>query len=603
MKRKSLLPVATILILGAAFGWAIVSPETVPFLHLAPHEHNDTIHKHDDGAHGAGDDHDDHASDMPRGPHNGMLFTQDDLQLEVVLYEQGVPPEFRVYPMTADGTAIPLEDVTVQIDLKRMERTDAVRFKPVGQYLLGDEEVVEPHSFVMQIQAMWNGKEHRWTHEQIEFRVEIPEEQADNAGIAVAEAGPRAIGDVVTLDGEIGLDEKRVAHIVPRVESLVVDVYKDMGDSVNVGDLLAVLQSRELADAKNEYLAAVKQAKPVRLDHERQKLIFDNTLIMLDLLTKNLSLDDLYSKIDDLFLGHSRAQIVPAYAKRVRTQAVYEREKTLYEKKISSRAEYLLALEEFQTAKAQYAASREQVHYQGKLSLLEKTQALEMAELNIKTQAQKLRTLGLTGHDIERLTSASPPPFTHYELRSEIAGTVIDKHIAVGEAIKKDFSVFMVADLSEVWVNIAIPSRDMDLVELGQKIQVRAENADMKAVGKLFFLGAVLDEKTRTVTGRIVIPNDQLKWRPGTYVKVDLIRDTKSVPVAVPVKAVQTFRDWDVVFIKVGNQYEPRPVKLGHSDGHWVEIVEGLRPDDTYVKENSFIIKAELQKSAATHSH
>lgn len=603
MKRKSLLPVATILILGAAFGWAIVSLETVPFLHLAPHEHNDATHKQNGGAHGEGDDHSDSASGMPRGPHNGMLFTQDDLQLEVVLYEQGVPPEFRVYPMTADGAAIPLEDVTVQIDLKRMERTDTVRFKPVGQYLLGDEEVVEPHSFVMQIQATWNGKEHRWTHEQIEFRAEIPEEQANNAGIAVAEAGPRAIGDVVTLDGEIGLDEKRVAHIVPRVESLVVDVYKDMGDRVKVGDLLAVLQSRELADAKNEYLAAVKQAKPVRLDHERQKLIFDNALVMLDLLTKNLSLDDLYSKIDDLLLGNSRAQIVPAYAKLARTQAVYEREKTLYKKKISSRAEYLLALEEFQTAKAQYTASREQIHYQGKLSLLEKTQALEMAELNIKTQAQKLRTLGLTDRDIERLTSASPPPFTHYELRSEIAGTVIDKHIAVGEAIKKDFSVFMVADLSEVWVNIAIPSRDMNLVELGQEIQVRAENADMQAVGKLFFLGAVLDEKTRTVTGRIVISNDQLKWRPGAYVKVDLIRDTKSVPVAVPVKAVQTFRDWDVVFIKVGNQYEPRPVKLGHSDGQWVEIAEGLQPGDTYVKENSFIIKAELQKSAATHSH
>ncbi|MGP0565638.1 MULTISPECIES: efflux RND transporter periplasmic adaptor subunit [unclassified Nitrospina] len=603
MKRKQFLTVVTILCVGALLAWAILKPGSIPFLHLTPHEHGKDTHTHDgDDSHDGGR-HDDHGPEMPRGPHNGMLFEQDELQLEVVLYEKGVPPEFRVYPIKADGTPIPLSDITVQIDLERMERVDRVRFQPAGNYLLGDREVVEPHSFVMNIRAEWKKNKFQWTHEQIEFRATISKTQAENAGIESATAGPRAIGDVVTLDGEIGLDEKRVAHIVPRVESLVVAVHKDMGDQVKVGDLLAVLQSRELADAKNEYLAAIKRAEPVRLDHQRQKQIYDNTLVMLDLLTRDISLDELYRKIDTLFLGNSRAEIVPAFAKVVRTQAVYEREKTLYEKKISSRAEYLLALEEFQSAKAQYEALREKVHYQGKLSLLEKKQALEVAELNIKTQAQKLKTLGMTDRDIRQLTSKNPPPFTHYQLRSEIDGRVIEKHIAVGEAIKKDFSVFVVADLSEVWVNIAIPSRDMDLVELGQNIQVRAENANMKAMGKLFFLGAVLDEKTRTVTGRIVISNKDLKWRPGMYVKVDLIRDTQSVPVAVPRHAVQTFRDWTVVFIKVGDQYEPRPVTLGHSDGTWVEIVDGLRPGDTYVRENSFIIKAELQKSAATHSH
>ncbi|MCF8719293.1 efflux RND transporter periplasmic adaptor subunit [Nitrospina gracilis] len=595
MKRKQFLQVMGILVVGALLTVLILKPGSIPFLPPA---------SQDSGGHSPeGEGQTDHGPEMPRGPHNGMLFTQDDLQLEVVLYERGVPPEFRVYPTAKGDTAIPLNDITLQIDLERMERVDTVQFKPSGPHLLGDREVVEPHSFIMKITAEWNGNKYQWRHEQIEFRATISKAQAENAGIQTAVVGPRAIGDVVTLDGEIGLDEKRVAHIVPRVESLVVAVHKDMGDKVQVGDLLAVLQSRELADAKNEYLTAVKRAEPVRLDHERQKQIFDNTIIMLDLLTRDLSLDELYSKIDNLFLGNSRAEIVPAYARVMRTQAVYEREKTLYEKKISSRAEYLLALEEFQSAKAQYEALREKVHYQGKLSLLEKKQALEMAELNIKTQAQKLKTLGLTDRDIQRLTSKNPPPFTHYELRSEIDGRVIEKHIAVGEAIRKDFSVFVVAELSEVWVNIAIPSRDMNLVEIGQKIQVRAENVDMKAVGQLFFLGSVLDEKTRTVTGRLVIANKDLKWKPGMYVKVDLIRDTRSVPLAVPRDAVQTFRGWTVVFIKVGDQYEPRPVTLGHSDGKWVEIVDGLRPGDAYVKENSFIIKAELQKSAATHSH
>lgn len=597
MKLNPSLSVSGILVAGALLAWAILNPQALPFRNLLPHGSAPPSHTNEENPDGG------NKAELPRGPHNGMLFEQKGLQLEVVLYEHGVPPEFRVYPTTTEGQAIPLNEITVRIDLERLERVDTIHFQPAGEYLLGGMEVKEPHSFVMKLHAEWEGQSFDWTHEQIEFRATISKEQAESAHIQVAQAGPRALQDIVSLDGEIGLNEKRTAHIVPRVDSLVVAVYKDMGDDVKVGDLLAVLESRELADAKNQYLTAVKQAEPVRLDYERQKLVFDNTLNMLKLLKQNLSLEELYSRINNLFLGESRAQIVPAYAKLVRTRAVYEREKTLYEKKISSRAEYLIALEEFQTAEAQFQALQEQVHYQGKLSLLEKKQALEVAELNIKTQAQKLRALGLTDRDIAQITSATKQPFTHYELRSDIDGTVIEKHIVVGEAVKKDTSVFVVADLSKVWVNIAIPSRDMDLVQLGQKIRVRAEDRNLQGVGELFFLGSVLDEKTRTVTGRIVIPNPGRRWRPGMYVKVDLIRDTKDVPVAVPVKAVQKFRDWTVVFLQAGDQYEPRPVTLGHSDGEWVEILDGLRAGDTYVRENSFIIKAELEKSAATHSH
>ena len=595
MKQKQIFWIVVILFSGAAFAWAILNPKAVPFLDRTPNTQNAETHNEENPV--------DHTPEMPRGSHGGRVYSQDDLNLEVVLYEQGVPPEFRVYPTRADGQPIPLKEVTLQIDLERIERVDSISFQPAGAYLWGKQVVSEPHSFVIKIKAQWNGKTYRWTRDQIEFRAEISREQAENAGIRVAQAESGGIQDIATLDGEIGLHEERVAHVVPRVESLVVKVYKDMGDSVKEGDLLAVLQSRELADAKNAYLAAAKQAEPARLDHQRQKQIYDNTLIMLDLLKQNLSIDDLYSKINDLYLGHSRAQIVPAYAKRMRTQAVYERERSLYQKKISSRAEYMIALEEFQTAEAQYHALREQVDYQGKLGLLEKKQALEMAELNIKTQAQKLRALGLSSRDIKHMASASKVPFTHYELRSEIGGTVIEKHISPGEAIQKNTSVFVVADLSDVWVNIAIPARDLNRVQLGQQIRIREESLGFEAMGKLFFLGAVLDDKTRTVTGRIIIPNPKRKWRPGMYVKVDLIRNTKNVSVAVPVASVQKFRDWDVVFLRVDNQYEPRPVTLGRSDGQWVEIVGGLRPGDTYVKENSFIIKAELQKSAATHSH
>jgi cobalt-zinc-cadmium efflux system membrane fusion protein len=235
--------------------------------------------------------------------------------------------------------------------------------------------------------------------------------------------------------------------------------------------------------------------------------------------------------------------------------------------------------------------------------LLKKLQNLETAKLNIKTMAQKLQALGLTSWEINNLSHEQNARFTRFELRSEINGEVIQKHIAVGESVKKDFDVFVLADLSEVWVNIAVPAKHLNVVRLGQQVTVRADKLGLKAKGKLTYLGALIDEKTRTVTGRVVISNRQRLWRPGMYVTVNLVQASRQVPLAIPMNAIQTIRDWSVVFIKVGNFYEARPLTLGESDGTRVEVLSGLEPGTEYVHKNSFAVKAEIGKSAATHDH
>ncbi len=87
------------------------------------------------------------------------------------------------------------------------------------------------------------------------------------------------------------------------------------------------------------------------------------------------------------------------------------------------------------------------------------------------------------------------------------------------------------------------------------------------------------------------------------YVTIELELESHKVPLAVPKDAIQTIRDWSVVFIKVNDTYEARPLKLGKSDGKWVEVLSGLKPDAEYVTGNSFAVKAEIGKSGATHSH
>ena len=549
------------------------------------------------GENGAGE----HAE--AKGPHGGRLFSEGDLNLEVTIYERNVPPQFRVYATDAQGQPIPQDQIQLNIDLERLERVDHIRFRPSGAYLLGDQTVTEPHSFEVTVKVEWQGKSHQWQYSQIEARAEISEEAAKNAGIETTQAGGAEIHQVEQFNGEIGLHEKHVAHVVPRLDAMVTRVHKDLGDAVKKGDILAILDSRELADAKSAYLTAKKRAEPVRLDLNRQKLINRNTQTMLDLLQQELDLDTLYAKINQLVLGESRAQMVPAYARLIRTQAVFERERSLYKKKISSKSEYLVSMEEYKSAEAKYIALREEIAFDNKLALLEKQKHLENAELGIKTMAQKLQALGLTRWDINHLSGDSQDRFTRFELRSKIDGEVIQKHIAVGESVKKDFAVFVLANLSEVWVNIAIPTKHLNSVHLGQQVTVKADNLGLEAKGKLTFLGALIDEKTRTVTGRVVIPNPQRVWRPGMYVTVELLRKSRRVPLAVPLAAIQTIRDWSVVFIKVGNRYEARPLELGENDGTRVEVLGGLVPGTEYVHTNSFAVKAEIGKSAATHDH
>jgi membrane fusion protein, heavy metal efflux system len=93
------------------------------------------------------------------------------------------------------------------------------------------------------------------------------------------------------------------------------------------------------------------------------------------------------------------------------------------------------------------------------------------------------------------------------------------------------------------------------------------------------------------------------KGRPGLYVTVRLLRNSETVPVAVRTEGIQTFRDWQVVFVRYGDWFEGRPLELGRSDGEYVEVLDGLKAGDEYAAANSFAVKAEIGKLGATHDH
>ncbi len=190
-----------------------------------------------------------------------------------------------------------------------------------------------------------------------------------------------------------------------------------------------------------------------------------------------------------------------------------------------------------------------------------------------------------------------------YEIKSQIAGRVTERDIALGEFVTTEKPIYVVADLSNVWVDLNVPRADFEQLHEGQKALLERGDGDVKGEATITYISPFGSENTQTMLARAELPNPEMQWRPGIFVKAAVVVKEEEVPVAVKASAIQQFRDWDVVFMRDGATYEIAILELGRRDGEWVEVVSGLKPGTTYVTENSFVVKADVMKSGASHDH
>ena len=192
-------------------------------------------------------------------------------------------------------------------------------------------------------------------------------------------------------------------------------------------------------------------------------------------------------------------------------------------------------------------------------------------------------------------------PLNRYVLRAPFDGVVVEKHITQGEMVKEDANVFLLSDLSTVWVNIVVTAKDLEAIRVGETATVKSTASDSSATGKVSYVGALLGEETRSANARVVLPNPKLAWRPGLFVNVNMTRGTREGPVAVAADAVQTENGKSNVYVRVPQGFQEKSVSLGASDGKFVEIVSGLEPGAVYATAGSFVLKAEQGKGSAEH--
>src|SRR3546814_7934411 len=124
-----------------------------------------------------------------------------------------------------------------------------------------------------------------------------------------------------------------------------------------------------------------------------------------------------------------------------------------------------------------------------------------------------------------------------------------------------------------------------------------------KVRGTVSYVGALVGQQTRTATARVTLDNPNMAWRPGVFVTVDVVVDETDSGVTVTAGAIQTIEGQPVVFIVVPGGFVAQPITVGAINNDRAEITAGLSEGVKYVAANSFILKSELGKATAEHSH
>jgi cobalt-zinc-cadmium efflux system membrane fusion protein len=357
-----------------------------------------------------------------------------------------------------------------------------------------------------------------------EGHVKMTAEQVEGQDIGVAKAEGGTLSRHVLVPGTITPDTDRIARVPARVVGTVSEMRKRLGDDVRKGEVVALLDSREVADAKSEYLTAMVQSDLQKINFERQQKLL---------------------------------------ASAAASQAAFDNAKAVFQEN----------------------------------------------QLRVDLARQKLSALGLNAAEVaaaQKRDEATPNASTlrQYELRAPIAGRIVERKVDVGTAVGKEgdpADVYTVADLSTVWIELAVPTSDLAEVREGARVTVNRGGRSEQ--GKVVFVSPLLNADTRSARVVVSLPNKDMAWRPGTYVTAEVETATDQVPVRVAKSALQTVEGKRVVFVRTDAGFEKREVELGRSDDDGFEVVSGLKPGETIAVANTFLLKAELGKSEADHDH
>jgi cobalt-zinc-cadmium efflux system membrane fusion protein len=184
-----------------------------------------------------------------------------------------------------------------------------------------------------------------------------------------------------------------------------------------------------------------------------------------------------------------------------------------------------------------------------------------------------------------------------FALHAPIAGVITERNINVGMEVRTDMPapLFVISDLSKLWVQMAVFEKDIGLIHVGAKVLVRVPaypNENFTAT--VSYINQVVDEKTRTVQVRCLLPNADGRLLPAMYAAIDVQSDPNDKAIIVPLTALFTEGDSDWLFVAIGDgHYQKRPVKAGLRLKDKAIILDGLKEGERLVVDGALLLRTE----------
>lgn len=423
---------------------------------------------------------------------------------------------------------------------------------------------------------------------------------ARQAGIEVTTVRPRQMSAAVEVPAEVEFDATRVTRITPRVAGIAREVRASLGDSVDIGDVLAVLDSVVLGDARSQYIERQQDLRVAQAEHERVQTIYEGTQRLLTAATPTATPSEIQARLEGVPVGDAKAKLLRAHSALQLAKADAAREAQLFEKKINPEKDVQAARATLAAAEGDFLAIREEIAFTRQKDQLAAERALQIARNALETSERRLHILGLTHEQIAVLGTKSDESLSQYELRSPVAGRIVERHVTPGEAVEDTHALFIIADTSSLWLVANVNERDLSALHEGQPVFFTVDGLPGEGFeGRLSWIASQVDDKTRLVPVRADLANADGLLRARMFGRARIVLRDNADVLSVPTESVQTDGCCQLVFVRESDDlFVPRKLRLGASGGGFVEVLRGLREGETVVTAGSFLMKTEILKGS-----
>ncbi len=223
---------------------------------------------------------------------------------------------------------------------------------------------------------------------------------------------------------------------------------------------------------------------------------------------------------------------------------------------------------------------------------------LQQAEAEHRAACQQARTLGFSEEDVDRMAGKPNDP-VFLDVRAPFAGEIIERTAVRGALVEAGKPLFTVADRSVMWAMLNIPESALGRVKEGQTVELRFESLPGRlSPGKLTWIGAEVDDKTRMARARAEVPNPDGVLRAKMFARARILTATVEGAVVVPTSAIYALEGKPFVFVKLADDlFEARAVRTGMKNDHLLEVAEGLKAAEVVVVNHGFAIKSQWLSS------